>query len=287
MHFISSRKILALACLSILCMAGSVSSSVTSQINNIDHVVVLPSAQGDGIVTNWAVIVGVGAPLRDFRDTTNFKFILEAHGWESSHILCLWGSEATYNDILHRPVQWLNDSGADADDLIVFYFTMHGTQINDTSPLDEPDGLDEIIIPFDYDAENHSRYIKDEDLALQFDEIPSQSIIIIFETCSSGGMIDGDNDLCKSGRVILTSCLPHESSWPFFLRFRWMFPYYLMKGLKGPADANDDGTVDISDAILTLNYLFGGGSALPAPGADRCGVDPTESLSCEQYDTCR
>ena len=46
------------------------------------------------------------------------------------------------------------------------------------------------------------------------------------------------------------------------------------------ADANDDGKVDLSDAVFTLGYLFGGGSALPPPSGER-GLDPTaDHLHC-------
>jgi hypothetical protein len=52
------------------------------------------------------------------------------------------------------------------------------------------------------------------------------------------------------------------------------------------ADANDDGTVDISDPVAELGYLFLGSSPLPPPfGA--CGADPTEdSLACASYTAC-
>lgn len=52
------------------------------------------------------------------------------------------------------------------------------------------------------------------------------------------------------------------------------------------ADANDDGVVDISDALRTLFYLFLAGPAIPEPCAD-CGSDPTEDgLSCAVYPFC-
>lgn len=41
------------------------------------------------------------------------------------------------------------------------------------------------------------------------------------------------------------------------------------------ADVNDDGLVDISDAVKILQYLFLGGFEPPAPGPGSCGVDPT------------
>lgn len=40
-------------------------------------------------------------------------------------------------------------------------------------------------------------------------------------------------------------------------------------------DANDDGKLDLSDAVFTLAHLFQGGAAPPAPGPETCGVDPT------------
>ena len=41
-------------------------------------------------------------------------------------------------------------------------------------------------------------------------------------------------------------------------------------------DADDDGDLNITDAIYALNYLFLGGPALPAPGPEDCGPDPTD-----------
>ena len=40
------------------------------------------------------------------------------------------------------------------------------------------------------------------------------------------------------------------------------------------ADANDDGQVNIADAIALLGHLFGGVPSLPAPFPG-CGTDPT------------
>ncbi len=49
------------------------------------------------------------------------------------------------------------------------------------------------------------------------------------------------------------------------------------------ADADDNGSLDISDPIFTLNRLFLGGELIPAPGPDACGLDPTpdELPECE------
>ncbi len=51
-------------------------------------------------------------------------------------------------------------------------------------------------------------------------------------------------------------------------------------------DSNDDGAVDISDAISILNYIFAGGPPPADPGPTDCGVDTTDDLlDCSGYDT--
>ncbi len=54
------------------------------------------------------------------------------------------------------------------------------------------------------------------------------------------------------------------------------------------ADVNDDGAVDVSDAIFELLFLFGGGAPPREPSSDStsytesdCGTDPTpDGVSC-------
>ena len=51
-------------------------------------------------------------------------------------------------------------------------------------------------------------------------------------------------------------------------------------------DANDDGTVDLSDAVALLMHLFAASGDLPAPFVD-CGVDLTSDvLGCMRYAPC-
>ncbi len=66
---------------------------------------------------------------------------------------------------------------------------------------------------------------------------------------------------------------------------QFVLNYLFVGGGRAPlcfdaADANDDGRVNIADAITLLLFLFDGGSTLPAPHPDS-GFDPTQdSLSC-------
>ena len=51
------------------------------------------------------------------------------------------------------------------------------------------------------------------------------------------------------------------------------------------ADSNDDGFVEDADFVHLTNWLFHGGPIPPDPGPYYCGEDPTsDNLSCVSYD---
>lgn len=66
---------------------------------------------------------------------------------------------------------------------------------------------------------------------------------------------------------------------------------YLFQGgprisCRDSGDSDDSGNLDLSDAIFTFTYLFLGGSPPPPPFAE-CGEDPTaDGLECESYELC-
>ena len=61
-------------------------------------------------------------------------------------------------------------------------------------------------------------------------------------------MIDGSNDLKSDNRIIITSSDADESSYPFFRKDSWLFPFYFLKGLKGDADLNSNGQITAEEA---------------------------------------
>ena len=58
-------------------------------------------------------------------------------------------------------------------------------------------------------------------------------------------------------------------------------------GCEDAADANDTGTIDLSDAVYTFQFLFVGGTVPADPGPFARGGDPTDDgIDCETYDGC-
>ena len=221
-------------------------------------------SNGDGNQNKWAIFITAGGgptyehhEKRDRNDVKDLKSALINHGWQEDHILTLLEEEATENAILNESFEWLNGKGEEEDDLVFIYFSMHGTNHTiDEAPLDEPDGKDEIIFPWDkeYGGWNLDKFIVDDMLAEKFDLLHSQNIVIVFHTCHAGGMIDGASDFAKSGRVVLTSCDVNEGSIMLFLIKHWLFPYYLIHGLDGNADKNKDHWVSAEELFYYTEF---------------------------------
>jgi len=194
----------------------------------------------------WVVIISVGDIKRDAYGVNSLIEILLLQGHSNNNIKKIIEENATKQNILNEPFEWLINNDVKDEDVIIFFFSMHGGRIEDHQPYDEPDNYDEYLVPYDYN--NKSNYILDEELNDKFNSIDNKNLVLIFETCYSGGMIDGVKDLSQSGRIIITSSDANESSWPMYLQTRWLFPNFLFKGLYGPADLNEDKVISIEEA---------------------------------------
>jgi hypothetical protein len=197
----------------------------------------------------WAIIISVGDVKRDAYGVNTLNDLLISQGYSKENIKKYIEENATKESILNAPFKWLKTNEIRENDIVIFYFSMHGNRIEDQIPLDEPDNYDEYLAPYDYDPDNKSSYILDEELGSRINDLNINNLLLIFETCYSGGMIDGDNDLKNSGRIIITSCDTDESSWPMYLRIRWLFPHFLFKGLLGPADINNNMWISAEEAF--------------------------------------
>ena len=89
---------------------------------------------------------------------------------------------ANYSNIVNRIQEMINISSK--NDVLFFYFTGHGSQINDLNN-DEQDKKDEVFIPADY----NNNIITDDLLNSIFSKSDS-TIFSIFDCCSSGTISD-------------------------------------------------------------------------------------------------
>lgn len=70
--------------------------------------------------------------------------------------------------------------------------------------------------------------------------------------------------------------------------FMYLFQRYSEPSCLKAGDSNDDGFLDMSDGIIILLDLGRPGTSLPPPGPATCGVDSTpDDLTCLDAPDCR
>lgn len=88
-------------------------------------------------------------------------------------------------------------------DVVFFYFAGHGSQVKDVFPIDELDGKDETLVPWDYiSVEDGSNDIHDDeinDLLMDLEQVKPSNVTMAIDSCYSGTMTRGDYDTSRGG----------------------------------------------------------------------------------------
>ncbi|MBE0662711.1 MAG: caspase family protein [Bacteroidales bacterium] len=155
------------------------------------------------------------------------------------HIAVLVDEAATKNNILKT----MNEvfSRASANDMLIFYFSGHGSE-GAFCPSDVTDQYSSLLL--------HS------EVKAIFKKYPASYKICLADACYSGSIYQGSpssSSNAASGSetnvVIIMSSKPTETSQENPMIRQGAFTYYLLKGLKGSADRNNDN-------IISLKELF-------------------------------
>jgi len=122
-------------------------------------------------------------------------------------------------------IRWL-DSMEEQNDAVLFYFGGHGACGLTSSIMDEGDLLDEYICPYDTTGIDRSNDIQDKELNKELDKLESRNVVIIFDTCHSGGLYEPSEKKNKDGftedfikdvggdnRVVIMSCRERQLTW--------------------------------------------------------------------------
>ena len=110
-----------------------------------------------------------------------------AHDFGIREIRKLWNEEATLQGI--REALGELAEGVGSDDLVLVYFSGHGTRVADQGELDETDdNQDEVLVPFDAVPRNRTvqNVLVDEDFGQLLADIPSRNVLVVVDACNSG-----------------------------------------------------------------------------------------------------
>lgn len=188
--------------------------------------------------------------------------LLVSKHWKDKNIRVIKGMGATLCNII-RGFLWL-DRKEDENDISVVYITTHGGLLSkDKWPYDEDDGHDEALLTFLGGLFPWTN-LRDDLFSILLSLLDSKGVCVIVDSCFAGGFNDtpfhktinmNDNnmnaeefiqefaeELSGSGRVVLMSSRENESTYGGFT-------IYLMEGLTGYADANEDDFVSAEEAF--------------------------------------
>ena len=105
-------------------------------------------------------------------------------GLDNSNIRLVVNQRATKDAILHRLREAIQAS--EPGDLVVFYFSGHGSQIRDREGDELADGLDELLCPHDMDWDT-GRFIVDDEFDRIVAAAPRDVVVEAFFDCCFGG----------------------------------------------------------------------------------------------------
>jgi len=176
-------------------------------------------------------------------------------------------------------------SKSDANDVCLFFFSGHGSRIDDdVEGGDELDSYDEVICPWDTTKEL-GNVISDDELG-NWLSVCKGNVVVILDTCMSGGFVTGMEETVKTfsnprvskdaiakkhfgeglverlkqrhisrdlngpgyeGYVVLMACEEDKSAYESRRLKNGVFTYYIVEGLWGPADASGDKNVSAEE----------------------------------------
>lgn len=220
----------------------------------------------------WAVVIGIGeyrsADIPDLEFATAdaravYEFLTSdaAGPFEEDHVLYLSDEDATGDALRQALFVFLQQ--ADWDDLVVIYYAGHGAP-----DPNRPDNLYLLPTDADLDALAATAFpMWDVKTALRR-QIAAERVVVIADACHSAGTAEdavggGDNPIAggftelfnPSRRLTLTAADTNEFS---LEDARWgghgVFTHFLLEGLDGSGDADDDGIVTFSELY---DFVYG------------------------------
>jgi len=220
----------------------------------------------------WAVVVGVseytnpGIPSLKYADKdaealANFLRRPEGGGYDSDHMRVLLNKDATLANVRNALINFLNQ--AIDMDLVLIYFAGHGApeparpqNIYLLTSDSDPTALGTSAFPM-WDIQTVlARYISAKRIIVFSDACHSGNISVNFATRGVG--VSEQNlvnqyltDLSKSkeGVVVFTASASGEVSQEFPEMAHGVFTYYLLEGMEGKADYDNDYTVTINELM--------------------------------------
>jgi len=223
----------------------------------------------------WAVVIGVN----DYPHFRKLRYAVDDAKAFYEHLV-------HYNKIPAENVTLLLDQEADLtklrstlgtrlknkagkEDMVILYFAGHGATEKDALSPDG-DGLEKYLLPYNADPQDlYATALPMEEISRIFNRIRAERLVFIADSCYSGAsggrtisltgvranISDAFLDRISrgKGRIILTASGANEVSCENDKLKHGIFTYFLLEGLRGKADADQDGVVTVDEAYAYVS----------------------------------
>jgi uncharacterized caspase-like protein len=205
-------------------------------------------------------------------DAESFADYLRTNlGLDKDHLFELYDERATTKEIKSLLGKKIRQKANRPEDTVYVFFAGHGAPEQDVRASDE-DKIRKYILSHDSMVDDlYATGIPMDEVAQIFSGINAERIIFVIDSCYSGAgggrtiLAQGNRAVLSEdflnrlsqgkGRIILTSSKPNEVSKESDELKHGFFTYYLLEGLKGKADINSDGIVDLDEISFYLNKI--------------------------------
>ncbi|MDX2105317.1 MAG: caspase family protein [Candidatus Melainabacteria bacterium] len=236
--------------------ASVATTTTTTQTPNKTTTVVTqgPKAADKPIDDKWALVVGIskfqdgsiGRLKYSAKDAKDFaEFLVAKCNFKRDHVRLLLDEQATQRRILEELGDKFLPRVADPNDLVVFYFSSHGSPAKaDSSQVEKGYRPKNYLIA--YDTSKTSLFasgINVNDLTqLMKERVPTDRILIVLDACHSGAADanakDGDDprnidpeQVAGTGQMVICSSKSDERSWESKRYANGVFTKHLMDAL--------------------------------------------------------
>lgn len=223
------------------------------------------AAQRPGEV--YAVIIGIGDyqderipdlqfTVNDAQGLYNILTDPEFGGVPKEHIRLLLNEDATDRAIKGAIGGWLSRQ-ATKDDTVIIYYSGHGA----------PEGRETYWVTYNANIDDlYTTALNNNDISEMLARIQSERVINFLDSCYSAATVNR-RDRTRSlqteipwekfsgkGRVTISASDGKQLSLELDEYGHGVFTYYLLEGLKGNADTNQDGIVEVDEIWNYVKY---------------------------------
>ena len=219
------------------------------------------SRKGESDRDAVAIIIGISKYREEIipdvqyarRDAEIVASYLEAIGGISrSRMKLLRDDEATYSDLTAYIEEWL-PRRVTPDTTVFLYYAGHGTP--------NPATGEAFLVPYDGHPDFSSKLYPMKRLYAKLESLPAKEIVVMLDSCFSGAtgrsvlpsgarpLVTSIEDpvLASEKLVVLAAATGTQISSDYDKEQHGLFTYFLLKGLRGDADGDKNGSVDVEE----------------------------------------